>query len=765
MTASATPTATPQLSARWQKAREFTRIGKYAEAIAEYERILQEEENATAWLRIGELQLAEENYAAAIVSLQNFITAPDAEAYPQAMFMLATAHHSLGQFEQALEYYQLYISQRDVIADYAYEYIGDIQMLLENYDAAVEAYTQVLQSDITGARQVYIREQIARIYRLQEEYEAALAQYQSILDVAKIHFYRSKIEYEIAQTHLEAGDSDKAYERMKILVYDYPESGEAYQSLITLLDAEIAVDEYQRGLVDYYNDAYEPAIRAFYRHINANMETHNGNPHYYAALAYQGLGDYDSAIRELTVLIETHPEDARTSEAWLELGRSWVRLGDYAQAALVYDQFTRANPQDALADDMLWKQAEWNYEQGEYENAAQIYRRLQESYPESDYAARAFFQRGLCHYLLKDYAEAADAFEGLQLRYPRTDFAEKARFWRAKSLMMASEIEEARAVLEEVATAGYWDYYVWRGREMLAEMEGEAASLVMTGAMTVPLTTAQLTAEERAEMAEWLRSWLSNAPDGELHNLSAAIVNNAHYQRGLELWQVGLRKEAQEEFAALREVYRDNPLAIYQLATFFREMGINHHSLVCAERLLDLSPAENMDDENLPAPLREWLFPAFFADLITTEAQQQELDPLLFLALVRQESQFYSTAISSAAAQGLSQVMPSTGEWIAERLGKTDFDTADLYKPYINVKFGVWYLRAALKMFDDNIFSALAGYNAGPGRVAQWREISGDDDDLFLEIIPLTETRIYLRKVYPFYRWYQAIYQSVKRQA
>jgi soluble lytic murein transglycosylase len=141
-----------------------------------------------------------------------------------------------------------------------------------------------------------------------------------------------------------------------------------------------------------------------------------------------------------------------------------------------------------------------------------------------------------------------------------------------------------------------------------------------------------------------------------------------------------------------------------------------------------------------------------------SEAQQRQLDPLLVFAVIRQESLFEGLAISSAYANGLMQIIPSTGQEIADRLNWVGYTRSDLFKPYISVKFGVYYLSRQRDGLDGNLFAALAAYNAGPGRSANWLRTAGDDPDMFYETITLSEPRLYIRRIVEYYAIYQRLY-------
>jgi soluble lytic murein transglycosylase len=149
-----------------------------------------------------------------------------------------------------------------------------------------------------------------------------------------------------------------------------------------------------------------------------------------------------------------------------------------------------------------------------------------------------------------------------------------------------------------------------------------------------------------------------------------------------------------------------------------------------------------------------------YADVVSAEAENRSLDPLLLAALIRQESLFEPAAESWVGARGLGQVMPATGQSIAQDLGVEDFEVDDLYRPAVSIQFGAYYLASQLERFDDQILVALAAYNGGPGNALQWLESGGDDLDLFVEVITAVESRLYLQAVLENYIVYERLYRS-----
>lgn len=145
---------------------------------------------------------------------------------------------------------------------------------------------------------------------------------------------------------------------------------------------------------------------------------------------------------------------------------------------------------------------------------------------------------------------------------------------------------------------------------------------------------------------------------------------------------------------------------------------------------------------------RELALPLRHDDIIRQQAEKKDLDPALIAAVIYQESRFRPRE-SSAGAQGLMQILPSTADFIAEKSGGTKFTTEDLATAQVNISYGAWYLRYLLNHYDGDVLTALAAYNAGMGRVDQWLADAGkaggsitDPDE-----IPFPETREYVKNV------------------
>jgi len=154
---------------------------------------------------------------------------------------------------------------------------------------------------------------------------------------------------------------------------------------------------------------------------------------------------------------------------------------------------------------------------------------------------------------------------------------------------------------------------------------------------------------------------------------------------------------------------------------------------------------------NRDLPLGDYALPVGgipkFKSLLT-----DRVDLALVHALSRQESEFNAAAKSPVGARGLMQLMPATARAVA-RSYKVKYSTARLTNAAYNTQLGEAFLRDLIDSYNGSYFLALAAYNAGGGRVAEWMKIYGDprDPDVdpidWIERIPFTETRRYVMKI------------------
>lgn len=768
-TATPTPSPTPPPGTLLAAGLHHQTNGEYEQAIAAYRALLDSDpapdQAREARYHLAESALLSHDYPAAAAAWEEFLARyPDDSRRAQASFMAARAFHAANKCARAIPYYQGYLERQHTLADLVHEWIGDCHAAAGRPAEAIAAYRQALIAAADRGTQVGLREKIADACLALGDYAAAVAQYDAILDLARIESYRAKIEYLAGQALAAAGQTEAAYTRYRRAVDRYPQAEYAYLSLVELVDAGVPVDEFQRGLVDYYAgaiypDAYGAAIRAFARYLGSEPARRADEALYYKALAHRALQEFNAALDTLQALIVGYPQSRLLAQAWLEKGATLAQMGENDRAVKAYQDTASFFPADEVAPKALWQAARLRESEGALAGAARLYEELQATFPAFDDADQALWRAGLASYRASDRDRAIANWRALPDKYPHSDYRARALYWLGKL--------GATPPLPD--TPGYWDrlvaadphaYYALRVKQIRA---GESLTLArpITATVEPPAWDA---AAVRAEMLAWLSTWAKPPAGADLTTVPITLTRRLDFRRGQALLAVNLRHEAVAAFDGVRAAAWDDPLALAPLALFFHDQGLYGLAARCAARLAGLWPGGSLDDA--PVAVRRLAYPLPYADLLSAQAQAYALDPLLLAALIRQESLFEPTAESYAGARGLGQVMPATGEGIARSLGLADFNLDDLYRPAISIRFGAYYLSVQMKRFDHQVLIALAAYNGGPGNTLRWLEAatakgSGPDLDLFVEGITAGQSRIYLQRVYEQYIVYEELYRPI----
>ena len=381
-----------------------------------------------------------------------------------------------------------------------------------------------------------------------------------------------------------------------------------------------------------------------------------------------------------------------------------------------------------------------------------MYLRCQTRYPGSDVAPDALFRSGLQSYRLGRWVEAAVSFDGVARMYPDSEYASRGLLWLGKVRLQQDDAASAQEAFEAAAEVDPEDYYGLRSADLAADPQAP----VFPPSTYAP--DASNEEEDRLAAEQWLADWLALESTEGLSVLSPTLANDVRMARGSELWRLGRFSEAKLELDSVRRDDRaNNALAQYQLSLAFREMDAYHLSLRSGASVLIRAPITNTTD--IPDHILQLAYPTYYGDLVLENAEQTGFDPLVIFALIWQESQYESVATSQASAQGLMQVIPPTGQQIHNELGwPPEYETSDLYKPYVSVRFGTYYLQQQRDRFDGRIEAALAGYNGGPSNAARWLEEADGDPDLFLELITFSETKRYVRLIREHYAVYRHLY-------
>lgn len=156
--------------------------------------------------------------------------------------------------------------------------------------------------------------------------------------------------------------------------------------------------------------------------------------------------------------------------------------------------------------------------------------------------------------------------------------------------------------------------------------------------------------------------------------------------------------------------------------------------------------------------INRYLYPLKYKEIVFLYADLYGVDRALVFATIKEESSFDKNAKSNKGAVGLMQITLSTAEFIAKKLGESDYD---LLNENTNIKFGAYYLGYLLDKFKV-VETAICAYNAGEGRIRGWlKDSEKSKDGITLTYIPYKETREYLEKIVKSFEKYKKLYGNI----
>lgn len=149
-------------------------------------------------------------------------------------------------------------------------------------------------------------------------------------------------------------------------------------------------------------------------------------------------------------------------------------------------------------------------------------------------------------------------------------------------------------------------------------------------------------------------------------------------------------------------------------------------------------------------------FPLAYRDEVKQQSKHYQIPEALIYAIIRQESAFREDVVSFAGAHGLMQIMPTTATWIAKLHHINYTHKKQLFIFSKNIHLGAAYLHHLSKHYNQQFLLVVAAYNAGPTQVRAWlKAYPLQEADIWIENIPFSETRNYIKSVMSYYAVYQ----------
>lgn len=756
LTPTVTPSPTPDTNLFLDAAEKAEYNGDWERALAGYDQAvifaLEPEEIVRAELGRARTLLAVGNSSGAVQSLSAFLDLDLREGSLEALLLRADAQERLGNFIEAANDFASAAERTDVpLQDWILEREGDDWSYAGMYDEAAAAYKRALDV-LLDENDVNLEIKYARTLDRLGQKEQALELYRTIYAQYDEPIIKAQMDFLIGKVLQWLGDSEAAIQAFNDAVLNYPQTVDAYSSLGALYNDNYPVDDLARGLVHYYSNEYVAAQAAFEGYIRTDPQEHLGIVHHYLALIYRSQGDYQAAMDEWDMLIETHPGDENIPLAWEQQVRTlWAYLEQYQASWELSLAFHELNPDHPRSAEFMYDAAVIAELGGQLSQAIDLWDRVADEHPTYEKAHEARFKSGIASFRLGENAQALNSFQkALELAGSPADRAAD-QLWIGKTYIALGESEQAQSAWQFALAADPGGYYGLRADDLLRGR----APFTSEGAFQFPQDLAAL----RREGDDWLRQTFGLSVDLDLTGLGPSLANNPRVLRGNALWEIGSYAEAKLEFNLLRDEIAGDAESMYRLMNHLVDLRLYQPAIYLSAEILDLAGLASEPAEVVNAYLSFVRFGPYFGDLILSEAANADFNGLFILSVNRQESLFESFATSYAAARGLMQIIPSTGEYLWTKAGwPADYTSDDLFRPIVSVHYGVLYLIEQRELFDGDLYATLAAYNAGPGNSLAWFLDAQGDPDLFLEIVRIQQPQDYIRSIYWAYRQYTSLY-------
>jgi soluble lytic murein transglycosylase len=485
-----------------------------------------------------------------------------------------------------------------------------------------------------------------------------------------------------------------------------------------------------------YNDAvtaYSDAFTRFPATQNPQSQLKRG----IAAATVHRLPDAVSSLNSIPTSAEER------AESFFYLTQTYANAHQFDMARNTIAEMRRSFPDSAFTRRAMNRAGEIARDAKSTADAMNFFRDAVSAYPGAGEVAQAQFEIAWAAHDAKNYQESSRLLtEHLALYADKnTDNRGRAGYWAARDSERAGKLAEARALYEAMQTRYGASWYGDLARQRLDTMKrnGNAPQANFSSDQTMSRAIGNLKTVTVAEE-------------------TAGQNENERVTKADQLSNIGIDDFALEELNVASQTAPTSPRVNLATARIYRARGQN---LLAFNTLKKSYPDySQMKPEELTRDEWDIFYPLNYWDIIVQEATNKRLNPHQVAGLIRQESVFDPRAVSPAKAYGLMQLLVPTGQAMARKYGIDRTITVDsLFEPRLNIQLGTGYMRDQFDKFGRIEYVAVA-YNAGPGRVPQWRATLPLELDEYDEAIPFKETRAYVQGVVRNTLQYQRLYDD-----
>ena len=629
---------------------------------------------------------------------------------PKDKFKKAYCFITLGQYQEGVNRLNGLENELPELGDYIIYYQAAGYENLQDYNKSSTLFNKLLTQYPDSGLKKKALSRLGNIYTQSGDYSNAERIFRSLYSEEKNRSLKASYLYGLGEALEKQGRSSDALSTYKRVWVEFPEtksSQEAYSAATNISNTQ--------------GTPFAPTQSDYLQRANILFDKSR------CSSALQNYNKVSSKTTEVRTNMgiclvktkrlneaETILKNINSPRSLFWRGKLKTKQGLDAQASASFTlRFINQFPNSPLAPEGLYNAARLYQINNNTQQAIKTYDILIRSYPRNKYAEDGAWYLGWIYYRKGQYREAHGTFSAFTDSDSSFN-ASNAKYWRARTLEKQGRHDEAHAQYRELAGSTTPTYHTY----MAQKKSGYSPTYANINPESAALGPK---AKKRKEKAQLL--------------IGLGMPNEARFEI------VAMEDEAgtQEEFVIVSLLYS-------QVDDYYQSIKVAQG--------IGLPQANRLS------------FPKGYQEFVGPYAKKYGVDELLVYSIIREESRFQKDAVSPADARGLMQMIPPTARTVARQVGINGFSLSMLTIPRINIEMGIFYFKQVLDQFNGDIELALASYNAGPHRAANWKvRFYGLEKDEFIEEVPFRETRNYIRRILRSYGAYKAIYGSTANAA
>ncbi len=641
-------------------------------------------------------------------------------------FIKGVIGYKTGNYKDAQAHFRKLLSQNMSIHDYINWYMA------ESYEGSGDCGNALLYLKNIAAHyteSIFYKPSIQLMGQCMSElklYNDAISLYGEYITNPSFYNQLPEMLTSMAALYISTGDKQNGisnYVRVYTQFPGSPSAAFAFSALGTLTDTStLNIDHYQTARLLMMDGRYSSALGELNAAVHEALSEKDNDKlseiYKSIGIIYYNTGMYADAIPVLKLSLHYNQDKHSYTEAMFWLGKAFLKTGDRDSAISTFMQV--AYTKSSYASMAMYKLYSLYNDNSDKKNVE--YWLLKLAATGTPFSLDAYWHLGWLFYSENDFRRAVHYFGKMQhSRYSDQYGKIKAKYWYARTLLKRGETEKASSIFFDIANTLPVNYYtimsnMWAGENTL--------------------------------------TYEANSIDMRIQSGRGKLFNY-HYSRYRFLESLGMTKEAWNELDLLahQKLSADEYLLLCQA---YYSNGDYYRSLYIARTELG-DMLQTFTQGTMPV----WFYsyPAGYSRIIEAYSSRYNLDPALIYAIILQESRYKADAVSDAGAIGIMQLMPYTASMVAKNISITPFSSQVLFDPQINIGIGIWHFRQLMTKYRDNYVLALAAYNAGGKAVDKWLAGSTTcNTDEFIEDIPFSETRHYIKSIIADLAAYTMIY-------